>query len=208
MEKPHLTKTEFLKLSRLTEDQFEQISVRQQASLMYGAPIPALWGHYVALDAFGMRLNGELSQLVVRAEAAAILNSHWSVWVDGIGRAEWDLRDIYFAVGLLETGAGKEKKRELLVCSGTNKDIGADFKRNRFHGARFVAINLKALIADIREIAADEGIALPDPLLPRPDSPEYLALIREGEEHRKKALARMREKVRARRGAQAGMRAQ
>ena len=94
MQHPHISRSEFLKLSRFSEDRYDQISVRKEASLMYGAPIPALHGHYIALDAVGMRLNGELSQLLVRAEAAAILNSHWSVWVDGIGRAEHDFRHI------------------------------------------------------------------------------------------------------------------
>jgi hypothetical protein len=194
MEKPHLTRAEFLKLSRLSDENFSQISMRNEASLAFGAMIPGAHGCYLGLDAVGMRLGTELSQLLVRAEAAAILNLNWSTWVDGIGRAEWDLRDIYFATGMLQTG----KKREFLVCSGTPREIADDFERNRFRGARFVAINLKLLLCDVRQIAADEGIELPDPLLPRPDSPEYLALIREGEEHRAKAMRRMREKLRAR----------
>jgi hypothetical protein len=208
MEKPHLTRAEFLKLSRLSDQNFSQISMRNEVSLMYGAPCPALYGHYLALDAVGMRVAGGLSEMLIRAEAAAITNLHWSVWVDGVGRAEWDLRHIYFSVGMLETGKGARAKREFLVCSGTPREIADDFERNSFRGARFVAVNLKLLLADMREIAADEAIEMPDPLLPRPDSPEYLALIREGEEHRKKALQRMREKVRGRRGAQTGMRAQ
>jgi hypothetical protein len=204
MKNPHIMRSEFLKLARLTPERYDNLLHQNEVALAFGAPIPAAHGHYIALDAVAMRINSELAALITRAEATWVTLTHWSIWMDGIGRAEHDMRWMYFALGALVTGT----KREFLCCSGTNTEIGADFERNNFRGAKFLAVNLNALLADIREIAAAEGIEVPDPLLPRPDDAAYVALIKEGDAIRAEALKRMRERAKRRAAGREPLRAQ
>jgi hypothetical protein len=193
MKYPHIGRPEFLKLARLTVEMWDQMMRDNQVSLAFGAPIPAAFGLYLIIDSVAMRIAGELAALLGRAEAAAIVLTQWPSWLDGVARAEFDDRHMFFAVGFRGSGA----ERDLRCASGTPTEIAPDFKT--FTGARIIAVNLTTLLADMRATALAEGIDMADPVMISPAHPEYAETIREGERLHEMALKRWKKRERKRR---------
>jgi hypothetical protein len=184
-----LTRDKFLHCAGLSANRFDVMAHAGHVALAFSVPVPAVAGQYLDLDTIAMRITNELTPVVGRDDATLIVLTYFDVWCDAVGRADFDSRQMFFGVGIID--ASKERDREYLITSGVPEEIVADFAD--FKQDRVIVINVTRLIEQVREAGQSAGIDLNEPFFLPPDHPDYRQLIAEGEQLRLAALARLRQ---------------
>ncbi len=175
-----------LAVAEVKEKAFALRQQRGEVALAFGAEHPARC--YYDLDAVAILVTGELARQFRLKDAAGIVRSFGDLWLDAVGRSDFDPQTMYFGVGELETNEGNA----FVVTGGTLAEVEEDFDKT--NPSRMMIVNVRHLLIRLRANAKAIGIDLSDPLLPPPDHPEYRKLIEEVREVRDGALARLRAK--------------
>jgi hypothetical protein len=161
-------------------------------ALAFGCVIPAGLGRYFDIDVLAMRLLRELVPHIGREQATAIVLSHFDVWGDSAGRSEFDDREIYFTIGVIDKK--RPSQREFLITGGTQEEVTGDFAG--FAPTRVFSFNVKSLIRDIRERGQAAGIDLSSAFFLPPDHADYPKLLEQAKTRREQALTRMKRDTR------------
>jgi hypothetical protein len=190
-----LTRDQFLQLTGLTSSRFDVMQHDGHVALAFGVPIPAVAGQYFDMDVVAVRLTGELTPVVGRDVATAVILSHFDIWGDTVGRADFDARPMFFAVGIIEKkgtviDAKGVRPREFLVTGGTQQEIVDDFALS--HQDKVVVVNVTRIIEHIRETARAAGWDLSAPFFLHPQHKDYAATLAEAKSARGAALARLK----------------
>jgi hypothetical protein len=192
------SRREFLALINRSEGAFEVLQNRKQVALAFGAEVPATYGGYFDVDAAAMLVSDGLAAAMAKHKgaAAALVRLFGEQLLDAIGRAEFDRRAMFFAIGETQTPEGIAYTG---TC-GTLAEIAADFdeanpERIGPPPARLLTVNVTDVLARIRANARAAGIDLSDPLFLPPGHPEYARLIEQAREVREAAIARQEQKA-------------
>jgi hypothetical protein len=189
-----LTREQFLLLTGVTSSRFDVMQHDGHVALAFGVPIPAAAGQYFDMDVVAVRLTGELTPMVGRDVATAIILTHFDVWGDAVGRADFDARPMFFAVGIIETKGTVDAKgvrpREFLITGGTQQEIADDFAR--LNQDKVIVVNVTKIIGNIRETARAAGWNLGAPFFLYPQHEDYVAMLAEAKNARGAALERLK----------------
>lgn len=178
----------FLACCGFSNGTYRQLSFANHVALAFGVPVPSADGVYLPLDALAMRLMGELSLVIGRDAATAIILTHFDIWADAAGRAEFDDRYMYLIVAVADAGLGKAG--DYIVTSGTQEEVHKDFEGIPIIKA--VSCSVTGIIADIRARASAQGVDLDAPFFLAPDHPDYAKMLAEHKHQRQMALKRHR----------------
>ena len=183
----------FIACCGFSELTFRQLAFKNHVALAFGVPVPSADGVYLPLDAVAMRLMGELSLVIGRDAATAIILTHFDIWADAVGRAEVEGADdveryMYLCVAVADAGFGKDG--EFIITSGTRDELYKDFEGVPITKA--VTASITGIIKDIRARAGAKGVELDQMFFWPPDHPEFAKLVAEAKHERMMALRRHR----------------
>jgi hypothetical protein len=186
-----LSRAEFLKCGGIADSTFKVMQHHDHVALAFGVPWPSAPDRFLKLDLVAMTIASEMTQSLTRRVATDIVLTFWDVWLDAVGRADWDeTTNYFFAVGAIGPRTGPP--REFIVTGGRLAEIAKDFEG--LSGFRLVTTNVTQMLARVRARGQLVGVNLDDPFFFKPDTDEYNAAIMEGEEIRKLALARFKQR--------------
>jgi hypothetical protein len=173
----------------------ENLDVRRslgQTALAFGLAKPIRAGRYFALDLIGMFLADRFADFLGRKTAAETVRFWWDVWLDGLGRAEYEKHyGCVFLVG--KRNVPGRASPLLFVSAGTFAEVTSDLNALPNDELPTDAQYMDMLVAAeaVRHCAKVAGVELgPPPFFLPPTDPRYEQIITAGSQVREAFIRR------------------